>query len=383
AGRGPGPARATRSPPASCSTSSAAAFPRRSASWRSSAPRAATGPASPPSRAAAPRPSASSSAAPWTASPGSSGWTRATMTDAERSTRLLTEQRALWERGEPVAVETYLERHPDLCGDADLFLDLIYNEIYLREQHGQVPRLAEYLERFPQFAAELRRQFEVHEALSLDDSFGTAGDVSAVPGEEGAGGEPYDAAVPGYEVLRELGRGGMGVVYEARQVALKRRVALKMILAGGHAGAKARARFRTEAEAAARLQHPNIVQIHEVGEHDGHPYLALEYVDGGTLAQRTAAGPQPPRAAARLVETLAGAIHHAHERGVVHRDLKPSNILLQKSEIRNPKSETTPKHQTPMTQTGGSGDSGLGPSESGLVSGVEFRISDFVPKVTD
>jgi ECF sigma factor len=116
-------------------------------------------------QAAAPRPSASSSAAPSIASPESSGWTRATMTDAERSTRLLTEQRALWERGEPVAVETYLERHPDLRGDADLLLDLIYNEIYLREQHGQAPRLAEYLDRFPQFAAELRRQFEVHEAL--------------------------------------------------------------------------------------------------------------------------------------------------------------------------------------------------------------------------
>jgi serine/threonine protein kinase/tetratricopeptide (TPR) repeat protein len=134
--------------------------------------------------------------------------------------------------------------------------------------------------------------------------------------------------VPGYELLGELGRGGMGVVYRARQLGLKRLVALKMILAGRHAGAAHAARFRAEAEAVARLQHPNIVQIYEIGEHEGLPYLSLEFVDGGSLDRRLAGTPLPPRQAAELVETLARAVQAAHERGIVHRDLKPANVLL-------------------------------------------------------
>jgi serine/threonine protein kinase len=105
-------------------------------------------------------------------------------------------------------------------------------------------------------------------------------------------------------------------------------VALKVILAGAHAGTEQRDRFRREAEAAARLSHPNIVQVYEVGEHDGRPYCALEYVEGGSLARRLAAGALPPDGAARLVEVLARAVQHAHERNIVHRDLKPANILL-------------------------------------------------------
>jgi len=135
--------------------------------------------------------------------------------------------------------------------------------------------------------------------------------------------------VPGYEILEPLGHGGMGVVYKARQLKLKRLVALKKVLSGAHAAPEQLARFKIEAEAAARLQHPNIVQIYEVGEHDGLPYLALEYVDGGSLAQHLGGRPLPPRQAAELIETLARAIHHAHERGVIHRDLKPANILLE------------------------------------------------------
>lgn len=136
--------------------------------------------------------------------------------------------------------------------------------------------------------------------------------------------------VPGYEIQEELGRGGMGVVYRAKQAGLNRPVALKMILAGSHAGPVERDRFRREAQAVASLQHPNIVQIFEIGEADGHPYLALELVDGGSLAQHLSGNPWPVRDSVELVELLARAVHYAHQQNVVHRDLKPGNILLAK-----------------------------------------------------
>jgi serine/threonine protein kinase len=129
--------------------------------------------------------------------------------------------------------------------------------------------------------------------------------------------------------MGELGRGGMGVVYRARQVALQRTVALKMVLNGVHAGTKDLARFRAEGEAIARLQHPNIVQIYDVGEVAGRPYFAFEFVAGGSLARHLTGAPQPVRASAELIETLARAVHAAHVNGVIHRDLKPANILLQ------------------------------------------------------
>jgi WD40 repeat protein len=135
-------------------------------------------------------------------------------------------------------------------------------------------------------------------------------------------------ALPGYEILGELGRGGMGVVYQARQTGLNRTVALKMVLAGAHAGPEQLARFKAEAEAAARLQHPNIVQVYEVGEHQGTPYFSLEYVGGGSLALRLDGTPLGPRAAAELTAVLARPVHFAHQRGVIHRDLTPGNILL-------------------------------------------------------
>jgi serine/threonine-protein kinase len=135
-------------------------------------------------------------------------------------------------------------------------------------------------------------------------------------------------AVAGYEILGVLGRGAMGVVYKARQPGLKRVVALKMILAGDHAGERELVRFRTEVEAVARLQHPNIVQIYEVGEDNGLPYFSLEYVDGASLSSRIAGTPQPPREAARIVQLLAVGMAAAHQRGIIHRDLKPANVLV-------------------------------------------------------
>ncbi len=139
---------------------------------------------------------------------------------------------------------------------------------------------------------------------------------------------PAAIHVPGYEILSELGRGGMGVVYKARDRRLDRIVALKMMLSGEHAGTDERTRFRAEAVAVARLRHPNIVQIHEVSEVDGRAYLTLEFVAGGSLATRPANVDSSPEAMARLIEKLARAVDYAHQQGIIHRDLKPGNVLL-------------------------------------------------------
>ncbi len=135
-------------------------------------------------------------------------------------------------------------------------------------------------------------------------------------------------AIDGYEILGELGRGGMGVVYRARHVRLNRLCVLKMIAGGAHAGAEAGARFLAEANAVARLQHPNIVQIHHIGEADGLPFFELEYLSGGSLDRRLNGTPWPARRAAELIEPLARAVAEAHRSGIVHRDLKPGNVLL-------------------------------------------------------
>lgn len=146
------------------------------------------------------------------------------------------------------------------------------------------------------------------------------------PASENA--SPVWPTLPGYEILEELGRGGMGVVYKARQVNLQRLVALKLIRDTALAGPQDRARFRIEMEAAARMRHPNIVEIYDAGEHEGRPYLAMELVDGGRLDRLLSVRPQPAREAAELVRTLDRAVQHAHAQNVVHRDLKPANILL-------------------------------------------------------
>jgi eukaryotic-like serine/threonine-protein kinase len=133
-----------------------------------------------------------------------------------------------------------------------------------------------------------------------------------------------------YELEKELGRGGMGVVYKARQRSLNRTVAVKMILRGDFASGVDLARFRSEAESAARLEHPHIVSIYEVGQWEGQAYFTMQYVDGTTLARLVANGPLSPREAARLLIPICRAIQHAHEKGILHRDLKPSNVLIDK-----------------------------------------------------
>lgn len=174
----------------------------------------------------------------------------------------------------------------------------------------------------PPLQAELRKRIERRQQLLGVFEMPTLG-ADEVPAAS-----PPLPHVAGYEILALLGRGGMGVVYKARQLGLNRVVALKMVLAGANASPQDLARFRAEAEAVAQLAHLNIVQIYEIGEQNGCPYLALEYVGGGSLAQHLDGTPVAPRQAAELIVALARAVHHAHEKGIVHRDLKPANVLL-------------------------------------------------------
>jgi tetratricopeptide (TPR) repeat protein len=252
---------------------------------------------------------------------------------------------------QPGRAADFLAAAPALAAEPNAALELIYTEFVVREQLGQKPRFEEWCARFPQWQEDLRQLFQVHR-LARDAQLGASADTPTWidpvgdrgPAAAGEGGPPPEPLrrLGDYELLGEIGRGGMGVVYRARQAALKRVVALKLILAGEHAGPEAVARFKAEAEAVARLQHPHIVQIYEVGEYDGRPFFSLEYLDGGTLEKRLAGNPLPARQAARLIELLARAVHHAHERGVVHRDLKPANILMQNAERRTQNEKPVP-----------------------------------------
>ncbi|MFO0879878.1 MAG: transporter substrate-binding domain-containing protein [Gemmataceae bacterium] len=149
-----------------------------------------------------------------------------------------------------------------------------------------------------------------------------------LPNDSEAPATVLPSSVPGYEILGELGRGGMGVVYLARQVGLNRMVALKVVLFAGHVGSVALSRFRAEAETVAQLQHPNIVQVFEISDHEQVPFISLEYCAGGSLDQRLRLGKLSPEEAATLVQTMARAVQAAHDAGIVHRDLKPGNILF-------------------------------------------------------
>jgi WD40 repeat protein/predicted Ser/Thr protein kinase len=256
------------------------------------------------------------------------------LTPAQVAAVLRVDQCQRWQSGLRVPAESYFEFDPSLRADEERALDLVYGEFLLREELGERPTLQEFVQRFPHYAEQLRLQVELHRAVEaggrIDPRLTTDTPPQAAPAP---GGETVSSGcgdwpeVSGYEVLGELGRGGMGVIYKARQQGLGRLVAVK-VLTSGQANPDQLARFRTEAESAARLQHPNIVQVFEVGAAQGRPFLALEFVDGGNLQQHLAGAPQPPRWSAQLVEVLARAMHFAHQQGILHRDLKPANVLL-------------------------------------------------------
>jgi WD40 repeat protein/tRNA A-37 threonylcarbamoyl transferase component Bud32 len=191
-------------------------------------------------------------------------------------------------------------------------------------------------------------------------------------------------APPGYKLLSVLGHGGQSIVYKAQHLSTDRLVAVKMLRDGILALPEHQRRLRREAEAITLLQHPNIVQILEVGTHQGQPFIVLEYIAGGSLEALRKQWPVPHLRAAKLLQTLAETMHFVHVNNIIHRDLKPANILLaQKSEIRSSKSETNPKSEQEKSKTENSKVSDLGSSDLGFVSDFELRISDLIPKITD
>jgi tetratricopeptide (TPR) repeat protein len=242
-----------------------------------------------------------------------------------------------WIAGAPTPLETSCREIAD-PDRAVLLRHLLQLELDYRQRSGDTPTRAEYSARFPSDGPLIDRVFRDAETS----------------GATAANGEPRRFG--DYELLAEIARGGMGVVYRARQVSLNRIVALKMILAGQLASDEDVRRFHAEAEAAANLDHPGIVPIYEVGQREGQHYFSMGYVEGQSLAAKMAQGPVPPREAAEIVRAVAEAVHYAHQKGVIHRDLKPANILLK----RSPESRVQSREQEEGRRSRPS--SGSGPS---------------------
>jgi hypothetical protein len=239
--------------------------------------------------------------------------------------------------GEDIQVEGYLERFPDLAADAKLALDLISAEHRHRLRRMSHTVLADYGSRFPQWRDLLMNRLRsAPDERSGGRRVRLPVDLAPINGSRLSG--DYDGpavpkiAIPGYEILGELGRGGMGIVYRARDMKLDRLVALKTLRSDLQTEPQQLGRFRAEAKALGRLKHPNIVQIYEVGEHEGCPYIALELVDGGNLSSHFGRSARLEQAAP-LIEVLARAIHAAHRANIIHRDLKPANVLISPSGI--------------------------------------------------
>jgi serine/threonine-protein kinase len=289
---------------------------------------------------------------------------------------------------------------PETAADRDQRLAALLEALTERKRRGEPAEVEQAARENPDLADELRQLWAAVQVVGIVAAFARTRDSAAAPrsGERGYGGgpaldrppqlpstvdlPPTARVSPGallplprrfgdYEILEGLGRGGMGVVYKARHKGLDRIVALK-VLRNSDAGEGEAQRFRHEAETAARLDHPNIVPVYDVGEADGQPYFTMKYIEGTTLARLIDDGPLPPREAAACVAVIARAIEHAHQKGVLHRDLKPSNILLQTQE------------QT----TGDTGNTGEDNKKEYLFSGSVpvspvSPVVPFVPKITD
>lgn len=222
-----------------------------------------------------------------------------------------------------------MTRPNEITGEFDPLDGIIASYLQALEA-GQNPSRDQLLAQHSMHAARLRTFFADLDALGRDASQFRLPDQSNTVSAEAETGAAFPRVryLGDYELIAEIARGGMGVIYRARQVSLNRAVAIKMILAGTYATETAIQRFRAEAEAAANLEHPHILPIYEVGEHDGHQYFSMKLVEGGSLAQHVSSMLTSPRKVASLVAKLARAVHFAHQRGILHRDLKPANVLI-------------------------------------------------------
>lgn len=282
---------------------------------------------------------------------------------------LLLEYRTRRHAGETLTAEQFIVQRT-IENDPELVVDIAFADFLESEKFGEQGACERLCRQLPAHADEIRRQVTFHRAItgpttgSLLDYTLPASDHLSQSNVVGNGDGRTDGAnwlsIPGLELLQPLGRGGMGIVYLAHQPKLNRKVAVKLLLAGIYASPSHIARFRAEAQAAASLRHPNIVQIDEIGEAQGQPYLVMEFVEGGTLESFLKQYKASPRESAEFVLTLARALHQAHLKGIVHRDLKPGNIML--ARLHTGDNDGTGRAQTSIAPP---------------------ALSDFSPKITD
>lgn len=228
---------------------------------------------------------------------------------------------------------------PDDGSEEENRLLELFEQLMDDSRSNSSPDWAKLQTQHPDLIADLR---ELYATAMIAEDFADLSKLDPIePGSGSAGSSPFNQIIAGpdgvgsrigdYELLEEIGRGGMGVVYRARQISLDRIVALKMLLRGSLASESDLARFKAEAEAAGRANHPNIIEIYEIGEYQEQPFFSMRFVDGETLSQRLQNGPIPARDAAEILLPIAQAVAAAHAKGVLHRDLKSSNILIDKS----------------------------------------------------
>jgi WD40 repeat protein/tetratricopeptide (TPR) repeat protein len=251
--------------------------------------------------------------------------------DLERSCQLFE---AAWQSGQRSRIEDILRELPNEYRD-EAFKRLLEIELRCRRAAQEVVSVDDYSERFPELVAQTiatLKNSPARQGLDTVEWQGAAMQETTPPAGAPRIATPAGQQLPRpfgeYELLSEIARGGMGVVFRARQVKLNRPVAIKMILSGEFANEEHVQRFYSEAEAAANLDHPGIVPIHEVGQQDGQHFFSMGFVDGQSLSALIKDGPLPPREAAKLLAQIVSAVRYAHEHGVIHRDLKPANVLL-------------------------------------------------------
>ena len=290
--------------------------------------------------------------------------------------RWLREFRARLAKGESLSAQQYATEQR-LSTTDETFVDLIFAEFLELEVRGDCNAHSAILERYPAQADEIKQQIMLHRAFQTSNpSQSTYPSIQPQHDMKGIQKETFSddnlPAIPGFEVLRILGRGGMGVVLLAKELALERLVAIKLLLGGELASKEQRQRFRAEARAAATLRHPHIVQVDDVGEVDGQPFIVMEYVAGGTLEELLRHQRIPTREAVQFIREIAWAVHAAHQAGIVHRDLKPGNLLLApRSETDKDSSRSFPTNER----------STRGNQENKGTNGK--CISDYEPKIAD